>query len=71
MHACVYVFAGQSVNLLMLKKIKPTPVFLMFAGQALNPLGSEKRGFLYVSALVVFICMCVYVCVCVYVMSGC
>lgn len=67
---CLRVRWSISEPLLMLRKHKPTPAFFfVFAGQALNPPGSEKYGFLYVPALVVFICICV--CVCVHVMSGC
>lgn len=61
---CLCVRWSISEPLLMLRKHKPTPAFFVFAGQALNPHGSEKYGFLYVPALVVFICICACVCVC-------
>lgn len=62
MYVCVHWSVTKT--LLMLKKTNTTRRFYAFAGQALNSPRSEKSGFLYASALVVFMWLCVRVCVC-------
>lgn len=54
------MFDGQSLNPAHVGEKKY--IMNVFVGQALKPLGSETCGFLYVSALEVFICMRVCVC---------